>query len=169
MTVAAAVRDYLGGLELAGGDLDGQPFTVWPWELRFVRGALAPGVSTAALSVGRGNGKTGLVGGIATAVVDPAGPLHGRRREAVCVASSFDQGRIIYEDVLSFLGSRYDLADRSIWRKQDSANRAIIEHRPSGARVRCLGSDPARMFGIRPYLALLDEGCVRSEGSNCEV
>ena len=72
-TLAQSVRAYLGTLTLAGGDLDGRPFVVWPWEARFLRGALAPGVSTAALSVARSNGKTGLVGGIATAVVDPAG------------------------------------------------------------------------------------------------
>ena len=61
--IGAALIEWLGGLTLSGGDLDGQPFEVWPWEARFLRGALAPGVSTAALPVARGNGKTGLVGG----------------------------------------------------------------------------------------------------------
>ena len=38
---------------------------------------------------------------LASAVVDPAGPLGGPRREVVCVAASFEQSRIIFEDVLS--------------------------------------------------------------------
>ena len=45
----------------------------------------------------------------------------------------------------------------STWRVQDSANNAMIEHRPSGARVRVLGSDPARLHGLRPALVLADE------------
>ena len=150
------VASYLSGLTLEGGDLDGEAFNVLPWERRFVRGAFRV-AGPAALSVARGNGKSALVAGIATALVDPAGPLHGRRREAVAVASSFEQSRVIYEDVLGFLRTFYDLSDRKLWRVQDSANRATVEYRPTGARVRCIGSDPAKAHGLRPALALLDE------------
>ena len=147
---------YLGGLTLSGGDLDGEPFEVWPWEKRFLRGAFRVS-GDAALSVGRGNGKSALCAGVAAGLVDPSGPLHGPRREALCVASSFDQSRIIFEDVLHFLRERYNLDDRAVWRKQDSANRAVLEHRGSGARVRCIGSDPRRAHGLRPSLVLADE------------
>ncbi len=156
MSLPAAITTFLEGLILAGGDHDGERFTVLPWERRFVKGAFGqPGHS--ALSVARGNGKSALVAGIATALVDPDGPLHGRRREAVCVASSFDQSRIVFEDVLAFLRERHDLSNRRLWRVQDSAQRATVEYRPTGARVRCVGSDPARAHGLRPALALLDE------------
>ena len=156
MSLGSELIDFLGELELAGGDHDGERFEVLPWERRFVRGAFrAPG--SAALSVARGNGKSALVAGIATAVVDPVGPLHGTRRECVCVASSFDQSRVVFEDVLAFLRVRHHLGDRKKWRVQDSANRATVEHRASGARVRCIGSDPAKAHGLRPALALLDE------------
>ena len=111
----------------------------------------------AALSVARGNGKSALVAGIAAAVADPGGPLHGPRREAVCVASSFDQSRVIFEDVLHFLKGRHDIGARALWRVQDSANRATIEFRATGARVRCIGSDPAKAHGLRPSLVLMDE------------
>ena len=148
--------DDLSGLVLAGGDHDGELFAVLPWEARFVRGAFAVS-GPAALSVGRGNGKSALVAGLATAVADPDGPLHGPRRECVCVASSFDQSRVIFEDVVGFLRARHDLTDRKLWRLQDSANRAVVEWRATGARVRCIGSDPAKAHGLRPALALLDE------------
>ena len=148
--------DYLGGLVLAGGDRDGERFEVLPWERRFMFGAFRqPG--DAALSVGRGNGKSALVAGIASAVVDPVGPLHGRRREVVCCAASFEQSRVIFEDVLAFMAERYDLGDRAEWRRQDSANRATLEYRASGARVRCVGSDPNNAHGLRPALVLCDE------------
>ena len=156
MSLSADLIEFLEGLTLSGGDHDGEPFAVLPWERRFVRGAFRV-KGSAALSVARGNGKSALVAGIATAVVDPIGPMHGNRREAVCVASSFDQSRVIFEDVLSFLRGRHDLGARRLWRVQDSANRATVEFRQTGARVRCIGSDPSKAHGLRPALALLDE------------
>ena len=153
---AAEIADYIARLELAGGDHDGEPFEVLPWERRFISGAFR-GPGDAALTVARGNGKSALCAAVAAAVVDPAGPLTGRRREVVVVAASFEQSRVIFEDVLAFLGARYDLGDRAEWRRQDSANRATLESRASGARVRCVGSDPANAHGLRPALALLDE------------
>ena len=156
MPLAREIIRFLGTLTLAGGDHDGELFRVLPWEKRFIRGAFSV-KGPAALSCARGQGKSALVAGIAAAVVDPAGPLHGNRREAVAVASSFDQSRIIFEDVLAFLRQRHDIDNRKIWRVQDSSNRATVEYRPTGARVRTIGSDPAKAHGLRPALALLDE------------
>ena len=146
---------YCGTLTLAGGDHDGEPLALLPWERRFIRGAFRAS-GDAALSVARGNGKTALVAALACAVADPDGPLHGRRREVVAVASSFAQARLAFEDVLSMLREKTGLP-KGEWRVQDSANTATIEHRASGARVRCIGSDPRRAHGLRPALALTDE------------
>ena len=154
--ISSRLVAYLEGLTLHGGDRDGLPLVVLPWERRLIRGVFNTD-GDGAVSVGRGNGKSAIVAGIAAAVVDPAGPLNGPRREVVCCAASFSQARIIYEDVLAFLGDKYDLADRKTWRKQDSANSAWLEHRATGARVRCIGSDPATAHGLRSYLALIDE------------
>ena len=150
-TLGRTLIDWLGGLTLSGGDLDGQPFTVWPWERRFIKGTFGQ-EGNAALSIGRGNGKSGFVAALAAAVVCPGAPLHGARREVICVASSFAQSRVIFEDVLAYmLGLGHDLADRSLWRRQDSQNMATLEYRPSGSRVRCIGSDPKRAHGAIPW------------------
>ena len=157
MTLAADVIAYLASLTLTGGDHDGSAFTPLAWERRFVRGAFSV-EGDAALSVARGNGKSALVAGIGAAVVDPLGPLTANRAEVVCVASAFAQSRVIYEDCIGFLTSRgHNLDDRRVWRKQDSANLAALEYRPTGARIRCIGSDPARAHGMRPRLVLADE------------
>lgn len=157
MSLGNRLIGYLGGLTLSGGDHDGEPLVVLGWEKRLLRGIFRR-TGDAAVTVARGNGKSAVVAGIAAAVVDPDGPLHGNRREVVCCAASFEQSRIIFEDVLGFLrGLGFDLDDRKVWRKQDSANRAHLEHRPSGARVRCIGSDPKTAHGLRPLLVLADE------------
>ena len=148
---------WMGKLTLTGGDLDGEPFEVWPWERRFIKGTFGQS-GNSALSIGRGNGKSGFVAALAAAVVCPGAPLHGVKREVICVASSFLQSRIIYEDVLAYArGLGHDLGDRSLWRRQDSQNMATLEYAPTGARVRCIGSDPKRAHGLRPYLVLADE------------
>ena len=144
---------YLPTLTVSQGRLAGDPFRVLPWQARFVRGAFAPGVQSAALSVGRGNGKTALLSGIACATLD--GPLMVPRGETVIVASSFEQARIAFEHVLAFMGGK--LRDRGRWKVWDTAQQARIENRVTGARVRCIGSDPRRAHGLAPTLVLADE------------
>ena len=77
-----------------------------------------------------------------------------RRGEVVIVASAFSQARIAFEHILAFLDPR---DDPGRWRIQDSANTATVEDRRTGARVRCLGSDPRRAHGLAPVLILADE------------
>ena len=144
---------YLSGLTVSQGRLAGQAFKVLPWQRWFVRGAFAPGIQSAALSVGRGNGKTALLSGIACATLD--GPLMVPRGETVIVASSFEQARIAFEHVLAFMGDK--LHDKGRWKIWDTAQQARIEDRATGARVRCIGSDPRRAHGLAPVLVLADE------------
>ena len=144
---------YLEALTVTQGRLAGQPFRVLPWQARFVRGAFKPRTQSAALSVARGNGKTALLSGIAAATLD--GPLMVPRGETVIVASSFEQARIAFEHVLAFMGDK--LADKDQWKVWDTAQQARIENRQTGARVRCIGSDPRRAHGLAPVLVLADE------------
>ena len=147
--------DYVASLTVTQGAGAGGPFRLLPWQRRFLRG-FERHDGDVALSIGRGNGKTTLIAGIACATLD--GPLMQRRAETVICASSFSQGRIAYEHVLSFLRERdHDLDDRKRWRLQDSQNAATIEDRRTGARVRCIGSDPSRAHGLAPALVVADE------------
>ena len=148
-----ALIDYLGTLTITQGRRADEPFEVLPWQSRFVRGAFKRNVDTAALSVGRGNGKTTLVAGLACAALD--GPLAVNRGEVVLVASSFDQARISFEHIRAFMRDKLDNRDR--WRVWDTAQQARIEDRKTGARVRCIGSDPRRAHGLAPVLILADE------------
>ena len=149
------LADYIGSLTITQGAGTGEPFRLLPWQRRFIRGAFAV-EGDSAIAISRGNGKSTLVSAIACAVVD--GPLRQPRAEVVCVASSFAQGRIVFEHCRAFLEtSGRDLSDRKTWRVQDSQNIATIEHRATGARVRCIGSDPKRAHGLAPLFVLADE------------
>ena len=88
--------------------------------------------------------------------IDVDGPLVQPMADCVMVASSFDQGCIAFRHLLHFMQPSIQKYPGR-FRIQDSANRATIEDRKSGARVVVLGSDPRRMHGIAPKLLLLDE------------
>ena len=147
------LADYLQGLRISQGRRAGEPFKVLRWQSRFIRGAFAAGVQSAALSVARACGKTSLLSGIAAATLD--GPLAVPRGETVIVASSFEQARIAFEHVVAFMGPK--LEDKGRWRVWDTAQQARVEDKLTGARVRCIGSDPRRAHGLAPVLVLADE------------
>ena len=150
----AKLIDFISSLTVTEGQGIGDPFTVLPWERSFLEGTFQDDVSTAALSVARGNGKTSVCATLGAASLD--GPLRIQRGLTLIVASSFDQGRTTFDHILWFLG-RERLRNRKVWRVWDSANRALIEHLPTGARVKIIGSDPRRAHGSAPHLILADE------------
>ena len=148
-----ALLDYLGTLRITQGRHAGECLTVLPWQRQFLRMAFgAPG--DASLSVARGNGKSTFVAALGCAFLD--GPLRQPRAEVVIVASSFLQARIVFDHLLGFMGER--VGDRKVWRLWDSTQSARLLHLPTGASVRCIGSDPKRMYGLAPVLILADEG-----------
>jgi phage terminase large subunit-like protein len=147
---------YLGTLTVTEGPLAGSPLEVLDWEERFLRNALADGVHDAALSISRGAGKTSFTSAIACAFLD--GPLRVQRGQVVLVAASFSQARIAFNHILAALKlTSMTKEQRKVWRVQDSANTATIEHRPTGAFLKCIGSDPKRAHGLAPSLVLADE------------
>ena len=152
----AALIGDIETLTITQGQGVGAPMRLFAWEKRFLRGAFSPNVQSAALSIARGNGKTALCAAIATAAVD--GVLRQSRGETIIVASSLSQAKIAFDHVLAFLRARYGgELDRKIWQINDTPQRAAITHKPSGAAVRCIGSDPKRAHGLAPTLILADE------------
>ena len=154
MLIQQEIIGWLETLEITQGGKEGELVQLFPWQKRFVRGVLAPEVLTAALSVARGNGKTTFLAGLGAAGV--IGPLEERNAEVTLIASSFDQARIAFGHAKSFIEQVTDLNTRE-WRVTDNDQRAQIVHRPTGASLKCRGSDPKRAHGLAFKIALLDE------------
>ena len=146
--------DWIQKLVITQGTGAGEPMVLWPWEKKFLKGLLNPTTQTAALSVGRGNGKTAFLAAIAAAAV--RGPLAQPRGEVVLIASSFDQAKIAFEHVLAFLQKDIDTHRRD-WLVTSTGNRAEATHKPTGVKFKARGSDPRRAHGLAPTLVLLDE------------
>ena len=154
--LAEAVESYLSRLVVPQGRFAGEPFPVLPWQSRFVAGAFKDGVLDAALSLGRGNGKTTLCAGLLAATVDLDGPLNSKNAESLLVASSFGQATIAFRHVLRMLEPTLERYP-NLLRVRDSQNMATIQNRDIGALLRCAGSDPRRLHGAAPILILGDE------------
>ena len=168
MTLATDLARYIEGLTLSQGRYAGQPFVLQAWQRRYLKGAFKPGVMDAALSLGRGCGKTTFVAAIAAATVDADGPLVAPRAENIVVASSFEQGMIAFRHILSFLQptfEEYGVGAAHRYRVQDSANRASITDTKTGAMIRVVGSDVQRAHGLAPALVLADEIAVWPRGN----
>lgn len=148
--------EYLRQLRMTEGGAVGKQFPVERWQREFLSAALFSGkYSRAALSLPRACGKTTLLAATAAAYI--AGPLRRARAECVAVASSLNQAKILFKQVVAFIRPQIEREGSSVWRVTDNHHAAVIEHRPSGAVFRSLGSDPRRAHGLMANLYLLDE------------
>ena len=153
MKMHQKIIEFVGELVIGQGTHAGEKFTVLPWEKRFIRTAFST-TNNAALSCGRGNGKTVLVAGIACAAL--VGPLAQDMAEILIVASSFEQGKICFRHILHFL-KPWTEAEPKRFSIQDSRNQAQIEDKTTKSRIKVVGSDPRRMHGAQPLLVFADE------------
>ena len=150
MNLASATADYLRTLRISQGRHAGAAFEPLAWQRRFLRGALAPGVAESALTLGRGGGKSTLVAGLGCAALE--GPLAQPASEILIVASSHEQGGVIFRHCQRFLADRIER-----FRVQDTVNVSRIVNRATGTLLTVKGSDPRRLHGAAPSLILADE------------
>ena len=113
-----------------------------PFQKRFLNGALKRGVHTAALSGPRGLSKSSLSGWLLGAALDPSGPLFRPGGESILLAGSIDQARATFAFLRQVAppGRRY--------RYMDTAQRMTVTHVDTRTRVRVIGSNAKRAFGI---------------------
>lgn len=157
MTAAAsaAVR-FLSRLEVPEGPLAGRKMKLAPFQKRFVSGALADGVSVAALSIGRGNARSALAAGLAL------GALIGTwdrqpRREIPIAARTRDQARIAWNFVTAFARSLPEDVQRQLVFRRQPRFEIEFEGDGGGHMIRAIAADGKSTLGMAPTFALLDE------------
>ena len=130
------------------------------FQKRFIKGAFAPGIDTAVLSLPRAGGKSALGGWIMARAMTPGDPLHEPGKEYVLVASSLEQARIVFGFV------RAELEGREGYRYLDSVTRIGIAHKASNTRLRVLSSKAKSAFGLVnvPLLIFDEPGALETVG-----
>ena len=116
--------------------------TLRPFQQRFIRGALAPGIDTAVLSLPRGNGKSWLGARVLTRCLTPGDELHTPGAEYLLCAASLEQARLTYQFC------RADLEPTGEYRFLDSVTRIGITHKATNTRLRVMSSKARSAFGL---------------------
>ena len=117
-----------------------------PFQRRFLRSALAPGIRTAVLSLPRGNGKSTLVADLAARTLDPDDPLFVLGSESHIVAASIGQARrSTFKLLREFIESspramEYDISESSF--------QCAVKHKPTNTRISVLASSGKTSQGL---------------------
>ena len=156
---AAAVAEWARStLRVPTGPLRGQPFQLAPWQVDWLRGALAPGIREAALSCGRKSGKSGLIAVLLLSYL--AGPLNSPQwRGAVCSLT----GKLAKElrDACEFTAQTAGASGLAI-KVCRSPTPGHIEGR-NGARVDILAADASTGHSSGFDMVICDEGGLLGE------
>lgn len=155
MTAENAIK-FLETLRIPEGKLAGQKLKLADFQKRFIRGALAEEVSIAALSVGRGAGKTMLGSGLALAAL--LGKIDKQpRRSVIIAAKTREQGAIAW----NFIDGLATSLSTSVRKKLTFTRSPRLEVRYEGDGgghvLRVMASDAKNALGLSPVFALLDE------------
>lgn len=153
-----AIAFYEKILRLNGGDFEGRPFLLQPWQC-FIEGSLFGWLlpngyrrfRTAYIEIGKGNGKSPMVAGMGLyGMVADNEP----RAEIYAAATKKDQAQILFRDAVSMVEQSPLLSERitksgrtPVWNMADEK---------SGSWFRPISSDDGQS-GPRPHFALIDE------------
>ena len=99
-------------------------------------------MDTSAISLPRGNGKSWLAGHLVARILDPADKLFRAGTESVLCAASIEQARIVHRF------ARQTLEPTGEYPFLDSATRVTITHKPTGTRLRVIGSNGRTAMGL---------------------
>jgi phage terminase large subunit-like protein len=161
LTRAARVVAFVEALPVTKGPLAGQGMKLLPEQRRFVQavyGEAGPDgrrlVRLAALSMSRGNGKTGLVAGLALAHL--LGPEAEPRGEVYSAAVDRLQAGILFAEMVAILDAVPALGERcnvQTFHKKIQ----VLEGDGAGSTYEALSSDARRGHGLAPSLWISDE------------
>lgn len=154
-----AQRFYSGVLKLNGGDFEGVPFVLLPWQ-QFVVGSLfgwqgADGYRrfrVAYVETAKGSGKSPLAAGIGMKGLVADGEA---RAEIYSAATKKDQAMILFRDAVAMVDQSPELSKRL--QKSGTGERCWnLAYMAQGAFFRPISSDDGQS-GPRPHIALIDE------------
>ena len=123
-----------------------------PFQKRFLQRAFAPQITTAALSIPRGNGKSYLAAHVLERALTPGDPLFQPGGEVLLGSSTLEQSRNVFRPL------RAALEPKGGYRFIDSITRVGILHKASKTRLRVASSNAKGIFGlVGVSLTIIDE------------
>lgn len=167
-----AIEYYGDVLRLNGGEYEGKPFHLVPWQA-FCIGSIfgwktADGFRrfrTAYIETGKGSGKSPLAAGVGLYGMTAD---HEPRAEIYAAATKKDQAMVLFRDAVSMVDMSPDLKSRltKSGRAEKVWSLAWVE---KGSFFRPIASDTDGQSGPRPHISLLDEVHEHKDASVIEL
>jgi phage terminase large subunit-like protein len=155
MSLSGDAIEAIERLVIPQGPLAGEQVRLAGFQRRFVEGLLADGVGVGCLSVGRGNGKTGLAASLAVAHLLGAWAAQPQR-EVTIAARTRDQAQVGFNFCRSFVEAMPELAGRVTIRKSPLLE--IELDAPDGPHLlKAVPSTGKAVLGGAATFAILDE------------
>ena len=132
-----------------------------PFQRKFIKGALSPGIRRAALSLSRGQGKSTLAAHILRRCLTPGDVLHQPGKEYILLAGSLEQARLVFKPLTD------DLPADGSYRISDSTTRMGIRHMATGTTLRVISSRAKSAFGLganNPLVVMDEPGATDTVG-----
>lgn len=152
---AASTLAFIRSLRVPEGPLNGQHFSLAPFQEKFIRGVLDPATMTAMLSVGRGQGKSMLSAALALShvmgVSDPQ-----PRRQVIIAARVKEQARISWEYVQAIVGL-LPAEEQALFTFRQAPRLEISYSGEGGGMIRAVAADAKNLLGLSPTLIIEDE------------
>lgn len=143
---------------LAGGEHEGQPFLLQPWQA-FIFGSLFGWVCgevrrfrTAYIEAAKGNGKSPLAAAVGLYMLMADGEA---RAEVYCAATKKEQAAVLFRDAVAMVDQSPSLKAR-INPSGPSGREWLLAHRDSGSFFKPIANDSGQS-GPRPHCGLIDE------------
>jgi phage terminase large subunit-like protein len=155
-----AIRFFEDVLCLNGGEFEGVPFVLLPWQA-FIVGSLfgwkredgTRRFREAFIEGGKGCGKSPLAAGVGLYMLTADDEM---RAEVYAAATSRDQAMVLFRDAVAMVDLSPELSRRLL--KSGRGERCYnLGYHAKGAFFRTIASDKDRQSGPRPHCALIDE------------
>ena len=165
-----AIAFFAEVLHLNGGQFEGRPFVLQPWQA-FVVGCLFGWLRddvrrfrVAYVETGKGSGKSPLAAGIGLKGLAADGEA---RAEIYAAATKKDQAMILFRDAVAMFQQSPELA-RRLSPSGSGENVWNLSYRASGSFFRAISADDGQS-GPRPHVALIDEVHEHKSGQVVEM
>lgn len=141
-------------LKVPNGYRAGQAVRLYPWQKRFLRAAIDGNDWLSICSLGRGNGKTGLLAYLGAALI--AGPLMISNTDNIVVSKNLRAAAAVFTAIVRSLGLR-PRDERGVLRCIQSGNDRAIQNTETGCTLSSVASGLNALQGENYAYALLDE------------
>lgn len=141
-------------LRLPKGYGSGELMKLAPFQKEWIHSVLADGVSSAVMSVPRGNGKSTLLAGVATWAVFDKDPEVGNPQVPIIATTVMQAHRSVYGVALEMIEAEPELRNRALIHTAIGNMKVITL---CGGEMFPVSSDPAGLQGLDPSVAVVDE------------